>query len=76
MTRTHQHRVVITGYGTVSALGSDWESIKSRLQAGTNAVRHMHEWEVYPDLQNLIAAPIDDFTLPAHFRARERRSLC
>lgn len=75
MTRTHQHRVVITGYGTVSALGSDWDSIKSRLQAGTNAVRHMHEWEVYPDLQNLIAAPIDDFTLPAHFRARERRSL-
>jgi len=38
-------RVVVTGMGGVTAFGSDWPTIRTRLQAGTNAVRYMTEWD-------------------------------
>ncbi|TGD72669.1 beta-ketoacyl-ACP synthase [Mangrovimicrobium sediminis] len=70
-----ERRVVITGSGTVSALGNDWAAVGERLRAMRSAVRYMPEWEVYPELKARIAAPIDDFQLPGHYRARERRAL-
>lgn len=75
MSLVQTNRVVITGAGTVSALGHDWPQIKQRIQAQKNAMRYMHEWDKYTDLATRVAAPVDDFELPAHYRARERRAL-
>ena len=68
-------RVVITGMGNVSALGSSWEQVRGALEAGRSAVRYMHEWETYPEMKTRLAAPIDNFELPDHYRARQKRSM-
>jgi 3-oxoacyl-[acyl-carrier-protein] synthase II len=68
-------RVVITGMGGVTALGSQWEQIEQRLRAGQNAVRLMPEWDYIGALNTRIAAPIDDFSVPSHFSRKMIRSM-
>ncbi|MGQ2964391.1 beta-ketoacyl-ACP synthase [Methylophilus sp.] len=68
-------RVVITGMGGVTALGSQWEQIEQRLRAGQNAVRQMPEWDYIGALNTRIAAPIDDFSVPSHFSRKMTRSM-
>jgi 3-oxoacyl-[acyl-carrier-protein] synthase II len=68
-------RVVITGMGGVTALGSDWQQIEQRLRAGQNAVRQMPEWDYIGALNTRIAAPIDDFSVPSHFSRKMIRSM-
>lgn len=43
--------------------------------AKKNAVRYMHEWDQHADLQTRLAATVDDFELPSHYRARQKRSM-
>jgi len=54
-------RVAVTGMGGVTAFGTDWPTIRARLQAGTNAVRYMTEWDAMTDLATRLGAPIDGF---------------
>ncbi|MGP1716145.1 MAG: beta-ketoacyl-ACP synthase [Methylophilus sp.] len=68
-------RVVITGMGGVTALGSQWSDIEQRLRAGQNAVRYMPEWDYIGALNTRIAAPIDDFSVPGHFSRKMTRSM-
>jgi len=35
------HRVVVTGMGGITALGSSWPQIEARLRGNRNAVRYM-----------------------------------
>jgi len=35
----------------------------------------MPEWDIYPELKTRLAAPVDNFELPNHFRARQKRSM-
>lgn len=37
-------RVVVTGFGAISPLGNDWESVSAKLKSCTNAVQVMQEW--------------------------------
>ena len=69
------HRVVITGAGNISSLGSDWSSVRQRLLEQKNAVRVMHEWDKYAELKTRLASPVDDFKLPANFRAKQKRGM-
>jgi len=73
--KIEQHRVVITGAGNISALGSSWSEVKSSLQGKNNAVRFMGEWQQYSDMRTRLAAPIDDFELPSHFTTKKKRSM-
>lgn len=68
-------RVVVTGMGGVTAFGSTWQTVAQRLREGRNAVRFMPEWQVYDGLHTLLAAPIDDFTLPEHYTRKRIRSM-
>lgn len=68
-------RVVITGMGGISALGQDWDSIKARLQAGQNAVVRMDEWDRFDGLHTRLAAPVNDFSTPAHYSRKKIRSM-
>ncbi len=68
-------RVVVTGTGNISSLGSDWSTVRQRLLQQKNAVRVMHEWDLYPDLKTRLASPVDDFELPSNFRAKQKRGM-
>ena len=68
-------RVVVTGMGGVSALGSTWPEVEAGLRAGRNRVRYMPEWEAYRELNARIAAPIDDFSAPASWTRKQLRSM-
>lgn len=68
-------RVVITGCGGLTALGHDWPTIRGHMQAGRSGVKHMAEWDKLPDLNTRLAAPVADYTLPAHYNRKTMRSM-
>ena len=68
-------RVVITGMGGISALGQDWDSVKARLQAGQNAVVRMDGGDRFDGLHTRLAAPVSDFSTPAHYSRKKIRSM-
>lgn len=68
-------RVVVTGIGGISALGSCWADTEARLRQGKNAIRYMPEWEVYRDLNTKLGGPVDGFEPPAHWTRKQLRSM-
>ncbi|MBX2809561.1 MAG: beta-ketoacyl-ACP synthase [Cellvibrionaceae bacterium] len=70
-----RHRVAITGAGTVSALGNNWQEVRKTLQRQQSAVRYMHEWEQFTDMHTRLAAPIDHFALPQTYSTKKKRSM-
>ena len=74
MSRT-ERRVVVTGAAALSPLGHDWPSIRERLHARVNAVRYIPEWEVFDGLNTRLAAPVQDYDLPAHYNRKTTRSM-
>ena len=68
-------RVVITGMGGISPVGSDWVEIEANLRACRSGVRYMDEWDEYSGLNTRLGAPVADFELPAHYDRKTRRSM-
>ncbi|MDR0387431.1 MAG: beta-ketoacyl-ACP synthase [Treponema sp.] len=66
-----KRRVVITGGGIISALGSEWREIFGNLKAGKNFVRYMEDWDKYKQMNTRLAAPVD-FVMPAYPRQKTR----
>ncbi|MDZ7668581.1 MAG: beta-ketoacyl-ACP synthase [Gammaproteobacteria bacterium] len=69
------NRVVITGTGAVTALGSDWPTVLAGLQARRNAVVRVSEWDSIEGLRCRLASPVADFKLPEHYSRRQRRGM-
>jgi 3-oxoacyl-[acyl-carrier-protein] synthase II len=68
-------RVVVTGIGGISALGSDWTTLEASLRARRNAVCIMPEWDRYESLGTRLAAPVLDFSAPTHWTRKQLRSM-
>jgi len=68
-------RVVVTGGGAISPIGNDWNSVHLRLRECRNAVRRMSDWDIYEGLNTKLAAPAEDFQLPAHYNRKTTRSM-
>jgi len=68
-------RVVVTGMSAITALGDDWETFKSALEKGQNAVKVMPEWEKFTDLNTRLAAPVLHFEKPPHYKRKMVRSM-
>jgi 3-oxoacyl-[acyl-carrier-protein] synthase II len=64
-------RVVVTGGGVVSSLGSETEEIFRKLKEGKNCVRRMDAWDRYPQMNTRLAAPVD-FIMPDYPRKKIR----
>ncbi|MCP8900120.1 beta-ketoacyl-ACP synthase [Gilvimarinus xylanilyticus] len=64
-------RVVITGAGSVSALGNEWADMESSLRAGQNKVRALSEWDAIEGLNTRLGAPVD-FVAPKYPRKKLR----
>ncbi|HTT03068.1 MAG TPA: beta-ketoacyl-ACP synthase [Steroidobacteraceae bacterium] len=69
------NRVVVTGMGGVTAIGSSWPQIEARLRSQDNAIRYMPEWERFKDLNSRLAAPIEPFELPPHWTRKQTRGM-
>nr|WP_298718376.1 beta-ketoacyl-ACP synthase [uncultured Steroidobacter sp.] len=67
-------RVVVTGMGGVCGLGASWPEILAGLRARRNAIRTMHEWDRFTDMNTRLAGPIE-FTPPAHWTRKQLRSM-
>jgi 3-oxoacyl-[acyl-carrier-protein] synthase II len=68
-------RVVVTGMGGVTALGSSWPAILARLRARENATQFMSEWERFRDAETRLAAPVMGFEPPSHWTRRQLRGM-
>lgn len=45
-------RVAVTGMAGVTAFGDNWATIEAHLRSGKNAVRRMHEWDYFDNLNS------------------------
>ncbi|MFA0438705.1 beta-ketoacyl-ACP synthase II [Vibrio sp. 10N.286.49.C2] len=68
-------RVVVTGMSGVTAFGNDWGSIEPKLRACENATQYMASYEQYDGLNTKLAAPIDHFELPKHYKRKQVRGM-
>jgi len=68
-------RVVVTGFGGITALGHDWETIAAKLRARRSGVRFMPEWSGYPDVNSKLAAPVAPYELPPQYNRKSMRSM-
>jgi len=68
-------RVVVTGMGGITALGSSWADVEAGFRAGKNAVRRMPEWDHLTDLATRLAAPVDGFAPPDRWTRKQLRSM-
>jgi 3-oxoacyl-[acyl-carrier-protein] synthase II len=69
------HRVVITGVGAYSPLGSTWMEVESNLRSFKNRIQHLEAWDQYDGLHTRLGAPILDFEMPRHFTRKQTRSM-
>jgi 3-oxoacyl-[acyl-carrier-protein] synthase II len=68
-------RVVITGAGAISALGSDWPSAGRALREGRNKVQCFPEWKSIHGLRTRLGAPVTSFATPEHYPRKLLRSM-
>jgi 3-oxoacyl-[acyl-carrier-protein] synthase II len=68
-------RVVVTGMAGITALGSSWPEIHTRLRARENAVIYLEEWDRFTDLGTKLAAPIREFEPPEHWTRKHLRGM-
>ena len=68
-------RVVVTGMSGVTAFGNDWQAVEPKLRACENATQYMASYEQYDGLNTKLAAPIDDFELPKHYKRKQVRGM-
>ena len=73
---SNKRRVVVTGFGTISPLGNDWESVSAKLKSCTNAVQVMQEWSDIKGLHTRLGCPAAPFELdPGKYNRKSTRSM-
>jgi 3-oxoacyl-[acyl-carrier-protein] synthase II len=68
-------RVVVTGMAGISPIGSDWQTIRGRLQGMKNGITRMDDWDQFDELNTRLAAPVTDFEMPSHYQRKDLRSM-
>lgn len=71
---TNRRRVVVTGAGTVSALGNSWTSVSEAFHKDRSAIQTMPAWAEISGLNCLVGGPVE-FSTPTHFKRRQLRSM-
>jgi 3-oxoacyl-[acyl-carrier-protein] synthase II len=68
-------RVVVTGFGGITALGHDWPTIERALRANESGIVRMHEWDRYSDLNTRVGGPVPAFDLPPQYTRKALRTM-
>jgi 3-oxoacyl-[acyl-carrier-protein] synthase II len=64
-------RVVITGWGALTPIGNDADTISAALKTGRSGIREMTEWNTRDDLATRVGGVVRDFdekSIPREFR--------
>jgi len=72
--RSPRERVVVTGMGGLSPIGSDWKQVRDCLAGGRSGVVRIDEWEAVDGLATRLGAPVD-FEQPAHYPRKKVRTM-
>jgi 3-oxoacyl-[acyl-carrier-protein] synthase II len=70
-----KRRVVVTGMGGVSPIGSDWSTVRDALRLGRSGVRLIKEWGEIQGLETQLAAPVHDFEVPEAWPRKATRTM-
>lgn len=68
-------RVVITGIHGITSLGNNWDDIYQNIQAKNTGIIVMEDWKKIDGLHSLLAAPVQDFSLPSHYTRKKIRGM-
>lgn len=68
-------RVVVTGMCGLSPIGLNWSEVDKSLRTRRSAIRIMPEWDIVPDLNTRLGAPLPEFELPPHYNRKRTRSM-
>lgn len=68
-------RVVVTGFGGITALGHDWPTIERALRTNTSGIARMQEWDRYADLNTRLGGPVAPFQLPPQYTRKVTRTM-
>lgn len=68
-------RVVVTGFGGLTALGHDWQTISENLRAKRSGIKQIPEWNDFMDLNTRLGSEVAPFELPAHYNRKTMRSM-
>lgn len=68
-------RVVITGMGITSPLGSSVKNAFERLKKYENCIEHWDKLDEYERLNTSLASFVKDFEIPEHFNRKVRRTM-
>ena len=68
-------RVVVTGVAGFSPIGNDWETIRENLQEMKTGIGYVNEWDNYEGLNTRLGGKVKDFSMPAHYRRKDLRSM-
>ncbi len=68
-------RVVITGMGITSALGSTVQSAYERLKTYKNCIKHWDKLDEYDRLNSKLGSFAEGFVVPEHFTRKVRRTM-
>jgi len=68
-------RVVITGMSGITSLGNNWDVIHANMLSKKTGVTTIHAWKQIDGLNTLLAAPIHNFELPAHYSRKQTRAM-
>jgi 3-oxoacyl-[acyl-carrier-protein] synthase II len=74
MTQTTK-RVVVTGFGGITALGHDWPTIERALHNNVSGIARMPEWDRYTDLNTRLGGPVPKFDLPPQYTRKVTRTM-
>ena len=66
---------MVTGMAGFSPIGNDWDEMRARLLAKNSGIRYLPEWEKYNGLLTRLGAPVENFSLPAHYTRKNTRSM-
>ncbi|MDY0873338.1 beta-ketoacyl-ACP synthase [Dongia rigui] len=68
-------RVVVTGMGGITALGSNWPEIRGHLERAETAIRHLPEWERFSGINTRLAAPVRGFSVDDRYPRKKTRTM-
>jgi 3-oxoacyl-[acyl-carrier-protein] synthase II len=68
-------RVVVTGFGGITALGHDWPTIERKLHDNVSGIARMHEWDRFTDLNTRLGGPVPKFDLPPQYTRKVTRTM-
>ena len=68
-------RVVVTGFGGITALGHDWPTIERALRNNVSGIARMDEWDRFIDLNTRLGGPVPKFELPPQYTRKVTRTM-